>query len=551
MGCARVNGGLPPIAVSGVGASRAAASVLSADDLSPSGVAALGAPDRVELASLAGGLRMPGPAATAPSANTRDAHGRAWTQDVAGLADAAAAGGALAQAAQSHAGALLHGAAEAGGEPGAIARRIGASAATASAFGAGVGEGVAAGVRGFVASTLTLAGGAARLAGDASPLGDLGDFAREHGPAALRDFAHAHDEWIPSSRRGGETVAAGMRTLHGVGAYAARAGSDPAGFGHDVSGTIGRVWDGVRADHAQATAQGPGAEARWFGRLAGRAGFEAAATAVPGVGLAERAGAAARVAGGLEESAAVASRVARGADAGTLLTDAARADAAEPGRFAIDARHAAEAYRTRGDIGALVDGARRTGRLPQLLDANVLTDGETATLLRAGKIAPTELPEVRIASPRDPNLGDPAAIYHGYGRLSPRQEKLFRQLEATPKWIGRKGDVSVRDIAALTAHSGDEFALFTRGPQRFVLRGNATNVDVTPTRAKILAAEGWKWTAHSHPGTSSVGLTASTGDQQVLRAFGQRYGLIVNGRGEVNVFTPDDALWIQPKTSKR
>jgi len=146
---------------------------------------------------------------------------------------------------------LLHGAAEAEGEPGSIARRIEATAGTATAFASGVAEGVAAGVRGFIASTLMVAGGAARLAGDES-----------------------------------------------------------------------RVWDGVRADHARAVARGSEAEAHWFGALAGRAGFEAAATALPGVGLTERAGSAARVAGWLEEGAAVASRVARGTDAGTLLAEA-------------------------------------------------------------------------------------------------------------------------------------------------------------------------------------------------------------------------------------
>lgn len=103
----------------------------------------------------------------------------------------------------------------------------------------------------------------------------------------------------------------------------------------------------------------------------------------------------------------------------------------------------------------------------------------------------------------------------------------------------RKQDVNLRDISALTAKTGDEFALFTRRGERMVVRGNdhLTNIDVE--MARQMARSGWHWSGHTHPGDGINVKMPSPGDYAVLRAFGQRYSVILDVSGKYAVFGGD------------
>jgi hypothetical protein len=100
--------------------------------------------------------------------------------------------------------------------------------------------------------------------------------------------------------------------------------------------------------------------------------------------------------------------------------------------------------------------------------------------------------------------------------------------------------VSLTDLAALTAHTGDEFAVFTRGPQRLLIRGNPRGVRLTENELIALRNAGWKWSGHTHPGVADLVLDASGGDRKVLEIFGQRQSVITNSRGARNVFDESD-----------
>lgn len=132
-----------------------------------------------------------------------------------------------------------------------------------------------------------------------------------------------------------------------------------------------------------------------------------------------------------------------------------------------------------------------------------------------------------------------AKIYHGYGKLSPRQSLILDKL---PKDLSRlslhKSSVSVNDLAALTAYTGDEFALFTRGSQRLVIRGTKDRVNLKIKDVEQLKNDGYRWSAHTHPGSEDMKLDASgyPGDRMVLEIFGQKQSLIVNSTGRRNVF---------------
>lgn len=85
--------------------------------------------------------------------------------------------------------------------------------------------------------------------------------------------------------------------------------------------------------------------------------------------------------------------------------------------------------------------------------------------------------------------------------LSTRQRTMLKRLpdEGSRTVIARK-DLNLADVASLTAATGVEFAMFTRGPQRLIVRGTPRTVPITVDDARRLASDGWRWSVHTHPG---------------------------------------------------
>ncbi|WP_289024778.1 LysM peptidoglycan-binding domain-containing protein [uncultured Sphingomonas sp.] len=135
------------------------------------------------------------------------------------------------------------------------------------------------------------------------------------------------------------------------------------------------------------------------------------------------------------------------------------------------------------------------------------------------------------------SASSPGEIFYGYGKLSGRQQRLLDQLPSELSEITlRKSAVNVTDLAALTAKTGDEFALFTRGSQRLLIRGNKTGVPLLPEEISGLSAGGYRWSAHTQPGNRDLFLDASAGDRYALQLMGQERSLILNSTGRRNVF---------------
>lgn len=99
-----------------------------------------------------------------------------------------------------------------------------------------------------------------------------------------------------------------------------------------------------------------------------------------------------------------------------------------------------------------------------------------------------------------------------------------------------KKDVNLKDISALTAKTNVEYALFTRKGERMVIRGANDHVQITAALARDMAAQGWRWSGHTHPGEGSNVKIASPGDMEVLKAFGQNYSVILDSTGKYEVF---------------
>ena len=134
---------------------------------------------------------------------------------------------------------------------------------------------------------------------------------------------------------------------------------------------------------------------------------------------------------------------------------------------------------------------------------------------------------------RHTGKGKPGAILHYDVDLTNRQTTLLDSLPAyDSRVVIKKSDVSMADLAALTAKTGDEFALFTREGERLVIRGSTSKVNIDVQEAIKLAEEGYTWSGHTHPGVDINCLVASQGDIEILKCFKQERSCIYNSLGE-------------------
>jgi hypothetical protein len=138
---------------------------------------------------------------------------------------------------------------------------------------------------------------------------------------------------------------------------------------------------------------------------------------------------------------------------------------------------------------------------------------------------------------RGNNKGIPSGIVHFDIELTNRQQRI---LDALPEYDSRgiftKSDVGMIDLSALTAKTGDEFAMFTKSEERLIIRGNAVSVNVTEEEAKSLSKQGYKWSGHTHPGAEPYVLYASKSDKLILREFKQEESAIYNSIGKWSKF---------------
>ena len=138
---------------------------------------------------------------------------------------------------------------------------------------------------------------------------------------------------------------------------------------------------------------------------------------------------------------------------------------------------------------------------------------------------------------RNTGKGNPSGIVHIGRPLNNRQRRLLEKLpEYDSKITVRKNDVSMKDLAALTAHTGDEFAMFTKGRERLIMRGNGNSVNVDLEKAKELSQQGYKWSGHTHPGVVADFATPSQGDRDILECFSQKTSAIYNSLGKYRTF---------------
>lgn len=225
------------------------------------------------------------------------------------------------------------------------------------AFQQGLAMGIWEGGKALVMGVVSLAGKSLQYGADTSAFGWAGDRLR----GVTGDLPGWLDATIPSAERGAASTAALKAMGQGIGHYLST--NSPADMANDIGNAIGKAWDGLKADHAKAAAQGPEAEARWWGQTIGRVAFEVGATFIPVAGQA----------GKVAKGAQVIDKVADGARAVDKIADGARVvETGARGAETILAR----ARRILGDLPL------NSKSLDDLYQAGKLTMDEARTLAK-------------------------------------------------------------------------------------------------------------------------------------------------------------------------
>lgn len=175
--------------------------------------------------------------------------------------------------------------------------------------------------------------------------------------------------------------------------------------------------------------------------------------------------------------------------------------------------------------------------IPDRIQSNV-AGAKNHDIMDSGSAISMNLSSVNMPiEQRNTGKGNPNAILTHGVELNNRQKVLLEALsEYDTRKVFPKKSVSMKDLAALTAVTGQEFAMFTKGKNRLIIRGNSRGVNVTVKIAEQLRDEGYKWSGHTHPGIDLTCLGASDGDRAILGVFKQEVSSIYNAKGQYEVF---------------
>ena len=99
--------------------------------------------------------------------------------------------------------------------------------------------------------------------------------------------------------------------------------------------------------------------------------------------------------------------------------------------------------------------------------------------------------------------------------------------------------------------TGVEFAMFTKGNERMIVRGNSVSVNIDIDKARELAYNGYKWSGHTHPGVDYNCMFASDNDYVILGAFKQNKSVTYNSLGQHLTFELEWNKWRFSKGTKQ
>lgn len=157
-------------------------------------------------------------------------------------------------------------------------------------------------------------------------------------------------------------------------------------------------------------------------------------------------------------------------------------------------------------------------------------NGKRETLTKSAENATIEIR-------RNQTMGRAVAIRLSNADLNKRQKLLLSKLEKSGDfYIANKRQIKTKDIAALTAHQEVEFALFSNGNRRLIVRGGDYVTEFSKDFINNLVESGWKFSAHTHPTVGPWSMMPSQQDIDMLYIFKQGQSVIYNAIGNFEKF---------------
>lgn len=151
---------------------------------------------------------------------------------------------------------------------------------------------------------------------------------------------------------------------------------------------------------------------------------------------------------------------------------------------------------------------------------------------------------IRIASEQSQYREYLQSLKDGKVTLRREQKKLLEQVPEVGDWTKlRKKQVSVKDLAALTASTGHEFAVFTGKSSKILIHGTSKSWHIPHDAWEVIKSNQYEWTAHSHPTMTKI--TVSPEDRETLKLFTwQEKSTIIDLKGNTKEFTASTQDWI-------
>ena len=97
----------------------------------------------------------------------------------------------------------------------------------------------------------------------------------------------------------------------------------------------------------------------------------------------------------------------------------------------------------------------------------------------------------------------------------------------------KKKNIKMSDLISLTAINGCEYAMFTKGSERIIIRGTRHSTSDGATLIS-LAKQGYRWSGHTHPFNDWP--MGSYGDIETLKLFKNNQTIVYNSFGEWSTF---------------
>lgn len=151
---------------------------------------------------------------------------------------------------------------------------------------------------------------------------------------------------------------------------------------------------------------------------------------------------------------------------------------------------------------------------------------------------------IRVASEKSQYREYLSSLKDGKVTLRSEHQKLLNKVPKAGDWVEvRKKQVDTKDLAALTASTGHEFAIFTGKNSKILIHGSAKTWHIPREAWEMIEENRYEWTSHSHPTISKI--MSSPEDRKTLEMFTwQEKSTIIDLTGKTKEFTASTHDWI-------